>query len=142
MKKTFTFLVTSNSQGQTKSYTLSSALVKFSLFLAVIALVFVVAIFVDYLGLLLESGENKRLKAENRILRQRFEVVENNVKSLENSLERVKGFSTKLRLYSYTLHRRQHHPPEPRQGFPQVQQSQRLDACWAFQKKDLRGNQT
>ena len=67
-----------------------------ALFLSVFVLIF--SVIVDYVGLLLESGENKRLKAENVVLKKQFDVVESNVKSLENSLERVKGFSTKLKL--------------------------------------------
>jgi murein DD-endopeptidase MepM/ murein hydrolase activator NlpD len=53
---------------------------------------------VDYVGLLLEVGENKILKAENAQLKRQFQVVESKLQSLENSLERVKSYSTKLRL--------------------------------------------
>ena len=42
--------------------------------------------------------ENKRLKVENAQLIKQFQVVESKVSALENSLERVKTFTTKLKL--------------------------------------------
>lgn len=56
------------------------------------------ALFVDYVGLLLETNENKKLRAKNEALRRQFVVIDNQVRSLEVSLERVKGFATKLKL--------------------------------------------
>lgn len=53
---------------------------------------------VDYTGLLAQSIENKRLRVENAQLMKQFQVVEGKVSALENSLERVKTFTTKLRL--------------------------------------------
>jgi murein DD-endopeptidase MepM/ murein hydrolase activator NlpD len=97
-KKTYTILLTSNSKGETKSIVLSAAWFKAAVVLGVIFAVLSASILVDYVSLLLESGENKRIKAENVILRQQFDVVESKVSSLENSLERVKNFSTKLKM--------------------------------------------
>ncbi|MCB0355422.1 MAG: M23 family metallopeptidase [Bdellovibrionales bacterium] len=98
MKKTFTFLITSNRKGETKSFTVSSSVLKlgFIVFMAVVVLVS--AMMIDYVGLLLQAAENKRLKVQNTVLKKQFEVVEKNVKNLENSLERVKSFSQKLKL--------------------------------------------
>ena len=56
------------------------------------------AVTVDYVGLLLEAGENKVLKVENTHLHRQFQIVESKLHSLESSLERVKSYSTKLRL--------------------------------------------
>lgn len=56
------------------------------------------AALVDYFGLLVQSVENKRLKAENAHLEKQFQVVGTKLNALENSLERVKTFSTKLKL--------------------------------------------
>lgn len=53
---------------------------------------------VDYLGLLGQAMENKKLRSENAQLNKQFQVIEGKVSSLENSLERVKIFTTKLRL--------------------------------------------
>jgi murein DD-endopeptidase MepM/ murein hydrolase activator NlpD len=97
-KKTFTFLITSNRKGGTQSFTLSAANLKTWVAIGCIALVVIDSAAVDYFGLLLEQGENKRLKAENALLKKQFQVVESKVNSLETSLERVKSFETKLRL--------------------------------------------
>ena len=53
---------------------------------------------VDYFGLMMQAMENKRLRAENAILERQFQIVEGKVSALESSLERVKSFTTKLRL--------------------------------------------
>ncbi|MCB0391304.1 MAG: M23 family metallopeptidase [Bdellovibrionales bacterium] len=98
MKKTYTFLVTSNRKGETKSFTLSSSVLKLGFVVVVAAVVLISAMMIDYVGLLLQASENKRLKAQNTSLKRQFEVVETNVKDLENALERVKGFSQKLKL--------------------------------------------
>lgn len=53
---------------------------------------------IDYFGLLAQTSENKRLKVENAQLIKQFQVVEGKVGALENSLDRVKTFTTKLKL--------------------------------------------
>lgn len=96
--KKFTFFIVSNQTGQTRKLVISSVWMKAGSFLgAVIILVFVAGM-VDYFGLLLQSLENKRLQSENAQLVKQFQVVEGKVNSLENSLERVKTFTTKLKL--------------------------------------------
>lgn len=91
-------MVTTNRRGETRSFSVSSAWLKTSLFLGILGLVLLGAATVDYVGLLLESGENKRLKADNSSLKRQFQVVESKLDALETGLERVKSFSKKLRL--------------------------------------------
>ncbi|MCB0407648.1 MAG: M23 family metallopeptidase [Bdellovibrionales bacterium] len=97
-KKTFTFLIATNRRGKTHSVTLTAAWLKTLVFLGIIITVLVGAGFVDYVGLLLEAGENKRVQAENSTLRRQFQVVESKLESLETGLERVNRFSKKLKL--------------------------------------------
>jgi murein DD-endopeptidase MepM/ murein hydrolase activator NlpD len=97
-KKAFTFLIVSNTRGKTWRFTVSSTWLKVGLSLAAIVVLIGSATIVDYLGLLIQSAENKRLKAENLELARQFQVVEGKVNALETSLERVKTFSKKLRL--------------------------------------------
>lgn len=97
-KKKFTFLITTNRRGKTHSLTVTAAWLKAFLFLAVIFTVLIGAASVDYVGLLLESGENKRLQAENATLKRQFQVVESKLESLETGLDRVNQFSKKLKL--------------------------------------------
>lgn len=97
-RKTFTFVVMSNSRGGTWRFTISSAKLKSVATLAAVLVLFGSATIVDYVGLLIQSAENKRLKAENLDLARQFQVVEGKLTALESSLERVKTFSKKLRL--------------------------------------------
>ena len=97
-KKTYTLLVTSNRLGETKSLTVSAPWLKTALTIGSFVIILLTALLIDYFGLLLQSNENKRLSAENLGLKKQFEVVESKVESLESSLERVKSFSTKLKL--------------------------------------------
>jgi murein DD-endopeptidase MepM/ murein hydrolase activator NlpD len=96
--KKVTLFVVSNETGQSRKIVLSASWLKIALFSGSVLLIFFVAGFLDYFGLLLQSMENKRLKAENMQLIKQFQVVEGKVSALENSLERVKTFTTKLNL--------------------------------------------
>lgn len=88
----------SNRKGTTKKIVVSAAWLKAGLTLAIVLTIIASACVVDYIGLLSESIENKRLRVENAQLKQKFQVVEGKLNALETGLERVKGFVTKLRL--------------------------------------------
>lgn len=97
-KKKVTLFMVSNQTGKTRKIVLSAAWLKALSFISVVVLVIFAAGLVDYFGLLLQAMENKRLKVENAQLIKQFQVVESKVSALENSLERVKTFTTKLKL--------------------------------------------
>jgi murein DD-endopeptidase MepM/ murein hydrolase activator NlpD len=97
-KKTITFLMVSNRKGTTHKLVVSAAWLKAGVSLFIVGAVISAACVVDYVGLLSQSIENKRLHVENEQLKQQFQVVEGKLNALENGLERVKGFMTKLRL--------------------------------------------
>ena len=88
----------SNSTGQTTKWVIPATWLKASLFVAAILFLAVVAGSVDYFGLMMQAMENKKLRSENAQLNKQFQLVESKVSSLENSLERVKIFTTKLKL--------------------------------------------
>lgn len=96
--KKITFFIVSNQTGQTRKIVISSVWLKAGGFLAAVIILVFAAGLVDYFGLLLQSLENKRLRTENTQLIKQFQIVESKVSSLENSLERVKTFTTKLKL--------------------------------------------
>lgn len=87
-----------NQTGKTRKIVLSAAWLKAISFISAVVIIIFAAGMVDYFGLLLQAMENKRLKAENAQLIKQFQVVESKVNALENSLERVKTFTTKLKL--------------------------------------------
>jgi murein DD-endopeptidase MepM/ murein hydrolase activator NlpD len=97
-KKTITFLMVSNRKGVTRRVVVSAAWLKAGLTLSAVTSIIAAACVVDYVGLLSQSIENKRLHTENSQLKQQFQVVEGKLNALENSLERVKGFVAKLKL--------------------------------------------
>jgi murein DD-endopeptidase MepM/ murein hydrolase activator NlpD len=97
-KKTITFFIVSNDASTTRKLSLPKAWLKATLVITGIILVASAAGIVDYFGLLTQTSENKRLKAENSILTKQIQSIEGKVSALETSLDRVKTFTTKLKL--------------------------------------------
>ncbi len=97
-KKAVTFLMVSNRKGTTRKVVISAAWLKSILALLIVGGVIASACVVDYVGLLAQAVENKRLRAENSQLKQQFQIVEGKLNALETGLERVKSFVTKLKL--------------------------------------------
>ena len=101
----------SNQRGKTRRFVVPAAWLRAGSFLAIVSTVLLSATLVDYFGLLIQSNENKRLRAENRQLKSQFELVEGKLQSLESGLERLKRFSTKLKVItdSYGVQDRELH---------------------------------
>ncbi len=97
-QKRVTFFIVSHQTGETKKIIVPTIWLKATLFLlSLVALVFVAGL-MDYFGLMIQTIENKKLRTENAQMLKQFQIVEGKVSSLENSLERVKSFTTKLKL--------------------------------------------
>jgi murein DD-endopeptidase MepM/ murein hydrolase activator NlpD len=96
--KTYTILIASNRQGETRRITISSAWLKAGAFLAFLGGIVFCTAAIDYVGLLLTSNENHKLVAENGALKKQFETVEEKLTSLESGLERIRNFTKKLNL--------------------------------------------
>lgn len=92
----------SDRQGVVKRFILSQSWMKTLITCGVIGFIILTSILVDYVGLLLQEIENKKLKVENRQLKAQFQVVEGKLQDLDSSLERVQSFMTKLRLITDT----------------------------------------
>lgn len=65
-----------------------------STFLIVLAVIMVL----DYANVMNQISENRQLKVENRQLRQSIQVFKNKMVTIENTMDRVKTFVTKLRI--------------------------------------------
>lgn len=52
----------------------------------------------DYWYVMSQIGENKQLRLENRKLRQQVQVFQNKMTTVENTLDRVKSFATRLKV--------------------------------------------
>jgi murein DD-endopeptidase MepM/ murein hydrolase activator NlpD len=97
-EKKVTFLVVTNDAGAAKRYTIAASKLKAFSLIAAIVVIALSAATVDYVGLLVQTTENKKLRAENAQLAKQFQVIEGKLGSLESSLDRVKTFTTKLKL--------------------------------------------
>jgi murein DD-endopeptidase MepM/ murein hydrolase activator NlpD len=97
-RKNITLYFVNHESGASRKIVLSTTALKLSLMATGLVVMIFVAGLVDYFGLVLEALENKKLEAENVQLRSQFEMVEGKLSSLENSLERVKTFTNKLKL--------------------------------------------
>lgn len=97
-KKKLTIFVVRNDDEPTRKVVVSTLWLKLAGGLFAATALAVLAGIVDYTGLLAQSIENKRLRVENAQLLKQFQIVEGKVTALENGLERVKTFTTKLRL--------------------------------------------
>jgi len=96
--KKVTFFAVANDASATQKITVSKSWLKVAGLIGGVFLIALVAGLVDYLGLLVQTAENKRLKAENSALVKQFQAVEGKLSALETSLDRVKSFTTKLKL--------------------------------------------
>jgi murein DD-endopeptidase MepM/ murein hydrolase activator NlpD len=97
-RKNITLYFVDHESGASRKIILSTTALKLALMASGLVVMIFVAGLVDYFGLVLEALENKKLEAENVQLRMQFEMVEGKLNSLENSLERVKTFTNKLKL--------------------------------------------
>ncbi len=97
-KRNVTLLLVNNESGTTRKFVLSLISLKVVLFTTAVVILIFVAGFIDYLGLMFQAMENKRLENENVMLKKQFQIVEGKLGALENSLERVKIFTNKLKL--------------------------------------------
>lgn len=96
------FFIMNSKGGQTYKWTVPMSWLKLTAVAVGVLCLALIAGTVDYFGLMMQAVENKRLRAENAQLTKQFQVVEGKVSSLENSLERVKVFTTKLKLITNT----------------------------------------
>ncbi len=72
--------------------------VKLGVVLASLTALFIGFVGIDYLRVLGQSAENKRLKGQNFKLRQEIQLIRNKVDSMEFSLERVRNYAKKLQM--------------------------------------------
>lgn len=96
--KEITFLVVVDPAKATKKIVISTKWIQIFSIILVFTSIALIALGLDYMSMLFEAFENKKLSIENIQLKKQFQIVETKLSALESSLERVKTFSTKLKL--------------------------------------------
>jgi len=91
-------MVIPDRKSKVRKIVIAASYLKLLICLSAVVAILIAAVFVDYGSLLSQSIENKRLHTENAELRQQFQVVEEKLNSVEATLDRIKTFSTKLKL--------------------------------------------
>ena len=65
IKKNITLFFVNNESGGTRKFVVSSISLKVALFISSVVILIFVAGFIDYMGLMFQALENKRLESEN-----------------------------------------------------------------------------
>ena len=97
-EKVYTLLLATNQNRQTLRWTIRSGWLKTVAFGAFCLILLLATGTLDYFGLLLQTGQNRVLRAENSLLKKQFQLAEEKLSGLEASLERVQNFTKKLHL--------------------------------------------
>lgn len=98
--KKFTLILTSNNSDKHRSWHFSSTLVHFLSLTLGIILILLFSFFIDYFSLLVGTGNLKKLKIENRLLKKQMSQLNIEAKEIENYLTRIKTYTKKLKLIS------------------------------------------
>lgn len=93
-----TLFIVGDGTKNNRKLVLSSKTLRWSILGAIVLIILLLAFFLDYFGLIMESQELKETRIENLQLKKQFQIVETKITALESALERVKTFSSKLKL--------------------------------------------
>ena len=100
--KKITLFIVSDENKETKKMVVSRQSLRLSFASGILMSVVILAFIFDYVGVLLELQEMKKLRLENLQLKKEFQTVETKITALESALERVKTFTSKLKLITNT----------------------------------------
>lgn len=98
MNNFYTILVIPEKTKQVKKFLLPSVYVRIGLLLGAVAAFFLAFMVYDYVNVMRQLSENKRLQTENRQLKQQMQAFTTKLQSVQDALERIQGYTTKLRI--------------------------------------------
>lgn len=94
----FTFMIVPEKSDRVRKFTLPTIYLKLAGFVGIAVTILGAIILFDYLHVLSQVAENKRLRAENHILKSDIQVAKGRLEALDQSVGRLKSFAHKLRV--------------------------------------------
>lgn len=98
MNNFYTVLVIPEKTKQVKKIVLPAVYVRIGLLLGSVAIFFIAFMVYDYVNVMRQMSENKRLQTENRQLKQQMQAFTTKLQSVQDALDRIQGYTTKLRI--------------------------------------------
>ncbi|MBS1983381.1 MAG: M23 family metallopeptidase [Bdellovibrionales bacterium] len=96
----FTFMIVPERSDRIRKMTLPAWLLRAGLFFAAVMTLVSFLLLFDYLHMLSQVAENKKLRVENNLLKMDIQTAKNKVEALDQSVGRLKTFAQKLRVIS------------------------------------------
>ncbi len=98
MNNFYTVLVIPEKTKQVKKIVLPSVYVRVGLLLGSVGVFFLAFMVYDYVNVMRQLSENKRLQTENRQLKQQMQAFTTKLQTVQDALERIQSYTTKLRI--------------------------------------------
>jgi murein DD-endopeptidase MepM/ murein hydrolase activator NlpD len=94
----YTILVIPEKTKQVKKLVVPAIYVRVGLVLGAVAVFFVAFMVYDYVNVMRQLAENKRLQTDNRQLKQQVQTFTTKLQSVQDALDRIQSYTTKLRI--------------------------------------------
>jgi len=94
----YTVLIIPEKTKQVKKIVLPSVYVRVGLLLGSVGIFFLAFMVYDYVNVMRQLSENKRLQTENRQLKQQMQAFTTKLQTVQDALERIQSYTTKLRI--------------------------------------------
>lgn len=98
MNNFYTVLVIPEKTKQVKKIVLPAVYVRVGLLLGSVGIFFLAFMVYDYVNVMRQLSENKRLQTENRQLKQQMQAFTTKLQSVQDALDRIQTYTTKLRI--------------------------------------------
>jgi hypothetical protein len=94
----YTVLVIPEKTKQVKKLVVPAIYVRVGLLLGAVGIFFLAFMVYDYVNVMRQLSENKRLQTENRQLKQQVQGFTTKLQTVQDALERIQSYTTKLRI--------------------------------------------
>lgn len=98
MNNFYTVLVIPEKTKQVNKLIVPTIYLRIGLLIGAVAAFFLAFMVYDYVNVMQQLSENKRLQTENRQLKQQMQSFTNKLQTVEDALERIQSYTTKLRI--------------------------------------------